>query len=328
MPYSLDADCDDIEDIDVLSCDFQTCDMIRSATNKAMASFAASRWRFFIILGFLSLIWGSSFILIKKSVGIFQPEQVALLRLGLSGLAFLPLLVYHRRAVDWRRWYIFVLVGLLGSGIPAFLFAFAQQHISSSVAGILNSLTPLFTLLVGIVVFRSPLLWMKIIGVAIGLSGATLLIWLGQGLQLRGDVIYNLFIVLAAVCYAFNTNIVGNMLHDQRSVLISTVSFASVGIPALGVLLLTTDFRHTLMTHPQGWIGLGYVCILSLVGTVLATIIFFQLIQQTNPVFASTVAYIMPVVALGWGVFDGERIALYHFAGMALILTGVYLSRK
>ncbi|MDX1942668.1 MAG: DMT family transporter [Saprospiraceae bacterium] len=276
----------------------------------------------------MSLVWGTSFILIKKSLEVYSPVQVALLRLGLSGLAFLPLFLYQIRKIDWKRWYFFVLVGLCGSGIPAFLFAFAQMHISSSVAGILNSLTPLFTLLIGIIIFRAKLLWAKVVGVLLGLVGAAMLILFSNGNNFQGDVGYSLLIILAAMCYATSTNIVGNKLRDVKSLIVSTFAFASVGIPSFLILITNTDFLHVLTTHPQGLIGLGYVGFLALVGTVLATIIFFKLIQDTNPVFASTVAYIMPIVALLWGLLDGETIGLYHLLGMGLILLGVYLSRK
>lgn len=293
-----------------------------------IANAAPSRVQHFLTLAFLSLIWGTSFILIKKSVGIYPPEQVGLMRLGLSGLAFLPFLVFQWKKIDWKRLHFFLLVGLCGSGIPAFLFSFAQKHISSSVAGILNSLTPLFTLLLGIFVFRATLIWAKVIGVLIGLVGATLLILFSNGGNLQAEAGYSLLIVLAAVCYATNSNIVGNIFRDLNSLLISSVSFALVGIPAFLILVFRTDFLQILIHNPRGLEGLGYVSILALVGTVLSTIIFFRLIQQTSPVFASTVAYVMPIVALMWGLLDGETVGIYHLLGMALILSGVYLSRK
>lgn len=294
----------------------------------AKAKSPSARLKGFLTLGFLSLVWGSSFILIKKSLGVYAPTQVALLRLGLSGVAFLPIFLSQLKKIDWSRWYFFVAVGLFGSGIPAFLFAYAQMHISSSVAGILNSLTPLFTLFIGIIIFRAKFILSKLFGVLIGLLGAAMLILFNSDSGLQGDLGYSLLIVLAAVCYATSTNIVGNKLRDVKSLIVSTFAFASVGVPAFIILISTTDFLHVLTHHPQGLVGLGYVSILALVGTVLATIIFFKLIQDTNPVFASTVAYIMPIVALFWGLFDGESIGLYHILGMGLILTGVYLSRR
>lgn len=288
----------------------------------------SDRWRSFFILAFLSFIWGSSFVLIKKSVAIFPSEQVALLRLAISGIAFIPLVIQQWRKIDWSRFHFFVMVGLLGSGIPAFLFAFGQQRISSSVAGILNSLVPLFTLVIGILVFRAKLIWAKVFGVLLGLVGAAMLILFSSDSGLSGDVGYALLIVLAAMCYGANSNIVGNVFRDVSSKVISTVSFASVGIPSVIIILMATNFTEILTTHPDGWRGLGYVSLLALVGTVMASMIFFQLIKWTSPVFASMVAYIMPIVSVFWGVIDGEAIAWYHFVGMGLILSGVYLSRK
>ncbi len=288
----------------------------------------SDRMRSFLILTFLSFIWGSSFVLIKKSVEIYPSEQVALLRLAISGVAFVPLVIQQWRKIDWSRFHFFVMVGLFGSGIPAFLFAFGQQRISSSVAGILNSLVPLFTLLIGIIIFRAKLVWAKVTGVVLGLVGAAMLILFSSDFGLSGDVGYALLIVLAAVCYGTNSNIVGNVFRDVSSMVISTVSFASVGIPSIIIILAATNFTEILTTHPYGWWGLGYVSLLALVGTVMASIIFFQLIKWTSPVFASMVAYIMPIVSVFWGIVDGEAIGWYHFAGMALILSGVYLSRK
>jgi len=288
----------------------------------------SARARSFLILAFLSFIWGSSFILIKKSVAIYPSEQVALLRLAISGVAFAPLMLQMWRKIDWSRFHFFVMVGLFGSGIPAFLFAFGQQRISSSVAGILNSLVPLFTLTIGIIIFRAKLVWAKVFGVIVGLIGAAMLILFSSDSGLSGDIGSALLIVLAAMCYGTNSNIVGNVFRDVSSMIISTVSFASVGVPSAIIILLATDFTDILTTHPQGWWGLGYVAILSLVGTVMASIVFFQLIKWTSPVFASMVAYIMPIVSVFWGVIDGEAISWYHFVGMGLILGGVYLSRK
>lgn len=282
----------------------------------------------FLTLIFLSLIWGSSFILIKKSLGVYSPIQVALLRQGFTATAFLPFLLYFWNLVDWKRLPFYLLIGLCGSAIPSFLFAFAQQHISSSVAGILNSLTPLSTLLLGIFIFRAKFAASKVAGVLLGLVGAAALILLNQTSQLQGEIGYASLIVLATICYGLNGNLVATVFRDHTSLQISMVGFTLVGIPSFIYLLLNTDFLPVVATHPQAWQAIGYVTILSLVGTVLSTLLYFRLIQRTSPVFASTVAYIMPLISVGWGVLDGESIGWHHLLGMALILAGVYLSRS
>jgi drug/metabolite transporter (DMT)-like permease len=221
-----------------------------------------------------------------------------------------------------------MLIGLCGSALPSLLFALAQQHISSSVAGILNSLTPLCTLLLGIFVFRASFAASKLAGVLLGLFGAAALIVFNQTGNLQGEAGYALLVVLATVCYAVNANLVATIFRDLTSLQISMVGFTLVGVPSFIYLVLATDFFTVMSTHPQAWQAFGYVALLSLVGTVVSTLLYFQLIQKTNPIFATTVTYLMPLVSVIWGVLDGEWIGWHHLAGMGLILAGVYLSRK
>lgn len=288
----------------------------------------SSRLQSFLILGFLGIIWGSSFILIKKSLIAYSPLQMALLRQSFSAAAFLPFLVYNWSKVDWKRLHFYALIGLCGSALPSFLFAFAQQHISSSVAGILNSLVPLFTLLIGIFVFRAIFIASKLAGVLLGLTGAATLIFFNQSGDLQGEVGYALLIVLATVCYGINANLVATIFRDLTALEISMVGFTLVGVPSFIFLIFGTDFFNVMQHQTHAWQAFGYVSILSLVGTVLSTVIYFQLIQRTSAVFASMTAYLMPLISVFWGVLDGESIGWHHLAGMVLILAGVYLSRK
>ena len=280
-----------------------------------------------LILIFLSLIWGSSYILIKKGLEVYSPMQLGYLRLGISAMACVPLVIQQFSKIDWSRWRPLLVVGITGTGLPSILFPLAQTEISSSVAGILNSMTPLFTLVLGIIIFRARFVWAKLTGVLLGLSGASILLLFGNEAGLEGNMWYGLFIVLATFCYATSANTVGSYLQGMRSVLISAVAFAMVGIPA-AIALLMTDFTYRLTHHEDGWLALGYVAILALISTVFASIIFFRLVQITSPVFSTMVSYLVPVVALFWGVADGENITILHFIGMALILLGVYLSKK
>jgi len=279
------------------------------------------------ILIFLSLIWGTSYILIKKGLETFPFEQVASIRLGVSALLLLPYLAWQFRRINWSHWPLMIVVGLTGTGIPSFLFPIAQTQISSSTAGILNSLSPVFTLLIGALFFRSKVGWLKILGVITGLMGAVLLILSGKQSGAEGNVWYGGYVILATLCYGTSSNIVAYKLRDMNPIAISATSFVMVGLPAM-LFLFTTDFTDRMQTQPESWTALGYIALLALMSTVMASIIFFQLVHRTNPVFASTVSYIVPAVAVMWGLFDGEHIGLAHLLAMLLILLGVYLSRN
>ncbi|MCB0556957.1 MAG: DMT family transporter [Phaeodactylibacter sp.] len=284
-------------------------------------------WKSWGVLILLSLIWGTSYILIKKGLQAFSPTQVACLRLSVASLAFLPILLHRFARIDWSRWKALLLVGLLGFGIPAFLFAVAQTQISSSMAGILNSLTPLFTLLLGILLFGLRASWAKGLGVLVGLIGAALLILLGNGDGSGGNPWYGVLVVLGAICYAASSNVVGAQLRDMSSITISAAAFAMIGLPAIGYLF-STDFLSVMAHEAGAWRAFGAVVLLALLSTVLASVIFFRLVQWTSPVFASMISYLVPLVAVAWGLFDGESISLVHFLGMALILSGIYLVKK
>lgn len=272
-------------------------------------------------------MWGSSYILIKKALLVFSPLQVGAMRLSISSLAFLPYFLLQWRKVDWKRGHWLLLVGLTGTALPSILFPLAQTQISSSVTGILNSMTPLFTLLIGIIAFRAPFILAKALGVLLGLAGAVLLIFGGTGTEFGGQVGYGLLIVLATVCYATSTNTVAYKLQGMSSLLISGISFTMVGIPAMA-LTWWLGVPEVLATHPDAMPGLIRVTILALGSTVLASVLFFRLIQIMGPISSSMVSYIVPIVALLWGVWDGELISLIHFLGMGLIFGGVYLSRR
>ena len=247
--------------------------------------------------------------------------------LPFSALAFLPFLIWKFKEVDWKKWLALFLVGLTGTALPSFLFPLAQTQISSSIAGMLNSLTPLSTLILGVLIFKAPFAWSKLLGILIGLGGAAILILFGEEVGISGNAWYSLFIILATICYALSANIVGFYLKGMGSLMISAASFVMVGLPAIAYLF-STDFVHVVSTHEFGWQALGYVTLLALASTVLASILFFKLVQDTSPVFSSTVSYIVPIVALIWGVIDGEPFTVFHILGMALILFGVNLSRK
>ena len=279
-----------------------------------------------IILVFLSIVWGSSFILIKYCLEYFTPIQVGALRVLISSVAFLPICIIRWKRIDWSYWPFYLIVGLCGSGIPSFLFPLAQQELESSIAGILNSLTPLFTLIIGILFFATKLNKWKTLGVFIGLLGATILTVWGQELSIDSKIIYGLYIVAATLCYGISVNVVKGKVDHINATLLSSLAFSFL-IPFAIVMLYVSDATSAVV-QTGAWKGIAYVSILSLVGTFLSSILFYKMVQRTNAVFGSSVTYLIPVVSLMWGVADGESFTIFHVLGMVFILAGVYLSRK
>ncbi len=278
------------------------------------------------ILAALCLVWGSSFILIKKSLLAFSPVQLACFRIGIAGLAFSPFLINEFRKIKKKDYPYLLVVSLCGSGIPAYLYAVAQTNVSSSVAGLLNSMTPLFTLLLGYFFFRTRIDSSKVGGVLIGFVGVSLLLLFGKEAGVGDKLLYPMLIVIATIGYGTSVNTVGKFLKDYSAITISSVAFGIITIPAI-LILLSTNIFEVFETSDKAWSSLMYVSILSFFGTFLANIFFYKLVQRTSPLFSSTVSYLIPLVALAWGYFDGEVIGLYHILGFVLILSGVYLTR-
>jgi drug/metabolite transporter (DMT)-like permease len=285
------------------------------------------KWAGWGILLLLSLIWGSSFILMKKALVVYSPEQVATLRIGLSALLFFPIFLRNLNKIRPSLLPYILVVALTGSGLPAFLFAFAQTEISSSLAGILNALTPLFTFLMGLLLFGQLFRWKAFTGVIIGLGGAILLVYMSGQSPIEGNMWYALLAVFAALCYGISSNTVYQYLTALSSFTINSTIFSLLG-PFVIAYLFTTDFIEVLSHEEGAWEALGYVAILSWIGTFAATVLFFQLVKWTNALFGSTVAYLIPIVALGWGFIDGEQLSWFHFVGLGLIVGGVYAIRR
>ena len=281
-----------------------------------------------IILVILAVIWGSSFILIKKGLNYFTSVEVGALRISIAFLFLLPFVFKRIRRLSRREWKFLILNGMIGSGFPAFLFAKAQTGIDSSLAGILNSLTPLFTLIVSLSFFSLKIRWFNILGVIIGLIGAIGLISISGGKSFDFNFGYAVYIIFATICYATNVNIVKYKLKDTDALTITVFSFFTIGIPILLYLLLFTGFINKMTTIPTSWEGLGYIGILAVVGTGMALIAFNKLVKIASPVFAASVTYLIPVVAVSWGMIDGEKITIFAFFWMMVILLGVFLVNK
>ncbi len=283
----------------------------------------------FLLLFTLGLVWGSSYILIKRGLEVFSPGQVATLRLSLTALFFFPWFLRGFRQMPWARWKPLLAVGVVGNLLPFLLFALAQTRLSSSLTGIISSLTPLFTMIIGLLFFSVRISALRAIGILLGLSGA---VWLvlqsGQEINsLSQQALYASFVMLATICYAVSANIAKTYLGDVSAKDTSTASFVFI-LPFSLIWLWWSGTPELLYKHAEAWTALGYIALLAFFGTVLASLVFYRLVQLSDAVFASSVSYIIPFIALLWGYFDGEHIGMEHFIGMGLILVGLYLGRK
>jgi len=270
------------------------------------------------------LVWGSSFILIKKALVAFTPLQVGSGRVVISFVAFLPLFFYKYKSIDWSKFKPLFVIGLCGSGIPAILYAIGQTHIPSSIAGVLNSLTPIFTFLLAILFFRQKFSPKQMIGIALGFVGVMIIFFAGNTTDVNFEYAFVGIIIIATISYAISANTVNRYLKGIPPLIISIVSFVIIGPPLL-IYLLSTDFISQVTIHPHGLRSLLALMTLSLIGTFMANILFFKLIQITDAIFSTSVAFLIPIVALAWGFIDGETIGFYHFVSLILILIGVFL---
>jgi drug/metabolite transporter (DMT)-like permease len=283
------------------------------------------QWTVLITLAF---VWGSSFILMKRGLESFSNTQVASLRLLIACLFLIPFGFPHIKLLLGKKAPFIIAVGVLGNGIPAFLFTKAQMGLSSALTGMLNSLTPLFTLLLGVAVFHMKIKFHNVLGIFIGLLGAAGLIYANTGANLFGDFKYASFVVLATVLYAFSVNIIKRHLAEVPSVQIASLAFMFVG-PFAGIYLFAfTDFTEVFKQAPKAWSSLGYISVLAVMGSALSVIVFNMLIKKTSAIFAASVTYIIPVFAMLWGIFDGETITFNQILFIGVILAGVYLVNK
>jgi len=285
---------------------------------------ATSDW---FLMFLLATVWGGSFFFIKHSVQIFQPMQMAMWRMALSTALYLPIAAAFWSKIDWKRWKPLLSVAFFGSAIPNFLFAIAQQHVTSSLAGVLNSLTPLFTLLIGVSFFQMGFTRYKVLGVTLGLGGAFILILFNSKSATTGNAFFASLCALATVCYAINANIVNKHLRDMHPAGIASAAFVLTGLLFFAGLWLSGAWQ-AVQTQEHGWQGLGYIFYLAALGTVGGNILYFLLIQRTTAIFATSVTYLLPIFAMIVGAFDGETLGPMDLVGTAVILMGVYIARK
>tara|TARA_R110002012_G_scaffold312248_1_gene522599 strand:+ start:172443 stop:173321 length:879 start_codon:yes stop_codon:yes gene_type:complete len=284
-----------------------------------------SKWLYLVVL---SVIWGTSFILIKKSLLGLSPYQLGALRTIITGIFLLAAGFYSLKTISKQQWKWIGLSGFLGSFFPAFLFAIAETEIDSAVASILNSLVPLNTILLGFAVFQIASTKRQVLGVIIGFVGTAILILKGAELNPEQNYLYAGFVIVSTIMYAANVNIIKRYLQDVKPLAIAAGNYAVITIPALVILFFTDFFTEETLSNPNLKMSLLYVVILSFFGTALAKVLFNKLVQISTPVFASSVTYLMPIIALIWGVLDGEGFSVWQGLGSLIILVGVYLSHK
>lgn len=290
-----------------------------------MQSNNSKKWVYLLVL---SLIWGTSFILIKKALLGLSAYQLGALRTLITGL-FLFAVGYKRiKTIKKEHWKWVAISGVLGSFIPAFFFAIAETEIDSAIVSVLNSLVPLNTVLLGAAVFKIASSTRQVIGVIIGFIGTSILILEGADLNPNQNYLYAGFVIASTVMYAVNVNIIKRYLQEVKPLAIAVGNYVVIFIPALLVLIFTDFFNLNNFDIPVFNKAIGYVVILSFFGTALAKVLFNTLVQMSTPVFASSVTYIMPIVALAWGLLDGETFSWTQGVGTLIILIGVYLANR
>ena len=278
-----------------------------------------------VYLFVLSIIWGSSYILIKKGLVGLTPIQLGSIRIVMTTIILSIFGWKHLKKIPKETWKWIVITGFLGTFFPSYLFAFAETVIDSSVVAVLNGMTPLFTLILGLLFFNSKLKWVKMVGVIVGFGG-TLVLVSNEFTDRTGVSSLYAFLVLAAtLCYSINVNLIKYKLQGVPALAIALGNFVSIILPAIGVLFFV-DFPGSQITlSSEVCSSLGYIFILSLFGTALAKVMFNELVSISTPVFSISITYLLPIVAIGWGILDNEQFTLIQWLGCALILLGVYL---
>jgi drug/metabolite transporter (DMT)-like permease len=291
----------------------------------------ASAWGLLVVL---SLIWGTSFILMKKGLVVFSAMELGATRVTVAALLLLPFALREIGRVERSRLKWLALSGTVGTLIPAFLFAYAETRLASGLAGVLNALTAVFALLMGALLFGQRLTGLRVLGITLGLVGTVVLMLLGGS----GDATttpsddsnawYGLYIVAATVGYGLSVNVIKHRLNAMTPMAVTSLLLLLIGGPALAYLLLGTGFVHKLGTVPGAWTAFGYIALLATMSTAVATVLFNMLIQRSTTLFASSSTYLIPIVALGWGALDGEAFNLWHALGMVIILAGVFVIHR
>ncbi|SIQ08369.1 Threonine/homoserine efflux transporter RhtA [Chryseobacterium sp. RU37D] len=280
-----------------------------------------------ILLIVLSIIWGSSFILIKKSLEHFSPYQVGALRVLIAGIILMPIAISKYKLFPKKHLKWLLLAAFTGNFIPMFLFPIAETEVSSSIAGIINSMMPIFVIIVGALVWKFETTKQQILGTLISFTGVCLLAFGGNDESGKFKLIPIVLLLLATLCYAVSTTTVKSKLMEVSSTVLSAFVFSFVlFFPSL-LALSGTGFFSTFSFNEDTLLGLMFVSLLSIFGTGLAMMMNYRLLKVSSPLFASTVTLLMPIVAIIWGFLDGDRLSLMQFAGAGIIIAGLIFLR-
>ncbi len=279
------------------------------------------------LLLLLTLVWGSSFILIKKGLTVFSPTQVSAIRILSASIFMVPFALSWIKRVERKHFPLIFISGVIGSLIPAYLFAIAQTKLESAITGMINAMTPVFVLLIGSIFYRQRIAPVMVIGLLMAFSGTTVLIFSASDADHKINL-FAFFVIAATMLYGFNVNILKFNFSDLSPVAISSISIFSVGPLAAFQLFFFTDFVEKISVDGKALLALGYLSVLGVVGTSLALMLFNKLIKLTTPLFSSSVTYLIPIVAVMWGLLDGEKLIFLHYLGMGITILGVYLANK
>lgn len=300
--------------------------MEKNADNRSLAWF---------LLVLLSVVWGASYILIKKSLydgdgnQRLEPDQLGAIRMVVASFVLLPFFFKFYKNIK-RKHIPFILVsGLCGNGLPAYLYAYAQMHLESAITGMLNSFVPIFAIAISALIFGFKVKWNHLLGIVLGVFGAYLIVYsklVGVTLT-QQEIVPFVLVLLATLCYAISLNVIKYKLVDLKPMTITSAAFLSVGLPSL-FYLFTTDIATKVSSQDDIWTGIGYVSLLAFMGTAVAVYLFNHLIKISSPLFASSVTYFIPVIATVLGVLDNEPISYHEMVGMAVLIGGVLLINK
>lgn len=281
----------------------------------------------YFILFVLGATWGSSFILMKFGLRSFTAIEVALLRISISFLVLSPFVLYHLRTIPKDKWKWLAAAGILGNGIPAFMFALGLSKINSSLGGIINATAPLFTLLVGTVFFAMQFGKNAVWGVFVGLIGTVyLIIFSGNGLG-DTDGLYVLFPLIGSLCYGFSSNIIKLKLKELKPIVVTGAALMTLA-PITIFFVFYLEIPQKAMQSTLATESFLYISLLSVMGTSFAVLVFNYLIKHTTVLFAASVTYLVPMFAIALGFFAGENISIHYFLGMGIIILGVWLTNR
>ena len=281
-----------------------------------------------LLLILLAIIWGSSPILIKKALIKLDPFEIGALRLTLASIVLFPFLAKNLKEIRSKDYFVLFVSGIVGNVLPYFLYPIAQTKIDSATSGVLTSLTPFFALIVGVIFYKLKATKNNIIGLIIGFLGTSLLILFSGGADGFKIDLFGLFVVAATLLYGINLNLVKYHLSHLKPITITSFSIVSILPVTLYILVFYTPFLSHVSEFNSYTKEYSCVFILGVLGTSIATIVFYNLIKIKDTVFASMVTYLMPVVAIILGMIDGEIINGIQLFGMALIMVGVFINSK